>query len=76
MVYASEPVPVSGRRRPSGSTSGGTPIPFKAGAMKPIIKSSAPEARKTLMATSMPTRWGIMAMAVPKPSLAPSTKDS
>lgn len=54
----------------------GTPIQDTRGANRLITKSSAPEARKTLIATIMPTRCGIMLIAVENPSLAPSTKDS
>ncbi|MNJ69685.1 hypothetical protein D3C77_660650 [compost metagenome] len=76
VVKASEPVPVNGRKIPRGKISEGTENFDNNGVSQPTKKSSAPEALNTLIATIIPTRWGKILMAVEKPSLAPSTKDS
>ncbi|MNT86744.1 hypothetical protein D3C72_2270680 [compost metagenome] len=65
-----------GRKIAKGSTSAGMPTSFSRGWICPMIRSMAPEARKTEMATIMPTIWGMIRMAVSKPSLAPSVKVS
>ena len=71
-----KPEPEMGRIIAKGTISDGTPIACRTGFNNSIIKSIAPEARKTEIATSIPTKYGMIEIAIPNPSFAPSTKVS
>src|SRR5260370_23173005 len=70
---AVEPLPLNGRIKIIGSSAGGNRTQFRNGFRRSCKRVNAPESRNTAMATSIPTRYGMIFTAIEKPSFAPST---
>ncbi|HEY5505349.1 MAG TPA: hypothetical protein VIK28_09335, partial [Sedimentisphaerales bacterium] len=60
VIRPSEPLPESGLKKAMGKASGGIPIKFVTGERIDVNTSIAPLARKTPMAKSIATRYGMM----------------
>ena len=73
---ASEPPPDTGRRMAMGTTWGGSPKKFAAGATAALSTSMAPEALNISTATISPMRDGMMPTSEERPLFAPSRKQS
>ncbi len=75
LAMAREPLPETGRRRENVSSSSGMPRRDVSGERAAQRISSAPDARKTLIAANRPMSGGKMETTVFSPSFAPVTND-